>query len=52
MEGSVGEANGRVVGVVKERGVRFKDASTKEGVGSVNGAAEAEGGVYPEERLV
>ncbi len=43
----VGEAERGVVGVVEERGVRFEDAVAEEGVGGVDCAAEAEGGVDP-----
>jgi hypothetical protein len=32
---------------VKEGWVGFEDAVAEEGVGGVDGAAEAEGGVYP-----
>jgi hypothetical protein len=47
VERGVGEAGGRGVRVVEEMGVGMEDAGYKEGVGGVDCAAEAEGGVDP-----
>lgn len=49
VEGGVGQAEGREVGVLEEVGrVGFADAGDEEGIIRVDCAAEAEGGVDPE----
>ncbi len=50
VEIGVREAGGRGVGVVQEVRVRVQDAGYEEGVGGVDCAADAEGGVDPERR--